>query len=185
MKPKYSLRNLIFAGSALITAPLAMAQGPYYWDNNAVGGFGNAGGTWSAAASLWSTSSTGVGAAPGTILPNTSDVVHFGTDTATFGLGGGTISVGTVNAASLRFGSQTTSNVILSGGTITLAAVSSIHVGAGGTTVHTISSSIAGAGTSLTKTGNHLLLSGNNSYSGSTNISSGTLSLGHLNLRRV
>lgn len=44
-----------------------------------------------------------------------------------------------------------------------------------GTTVHHISSSITGAGTSLAKAGAILALSGANNYTGATNITGGTL----------
>lgn len=168
-----------------MAAPLAEAA-TYYWDgNNNTGGFGSASGTWAAptagtATSGWTTSSTGATVVNGnSITTLIGDAINFGTDTSTNGLGGGTITVsGTVNAASLRFGSQSTSNITLSGGTINLGAAATIHVGAGSTTVMNIASNITGAGTSLTKTGNSLTLSGTNSYTGSTIISTGTLTLG-------
>jgi fibronectin-binding autotransporter adhesin len=173
---------LATAIAALLGGQSAQAQTTRYWDQNgATSGFGSATGTWTdPTVSRWS---NGTGANAGTATPGVSittlinDPLHFGTDTVALGTGTITVS-GTVNAASLRFGSATTGNVILSGGNINLAAATSIHVGAGGTTVHTISSNITGAGTSLTKTGNSLILSGANSYAGSTIISSGTLTLG-------
>lgn len=171
---------------AFFSAHSAKAQTTRYWDgNNSTANFGSASGTWAAptvgtATAGWSTSAAGTNVVLGnSITTLITDPLNFGTDTTNRGLGSGTITVsGTVDAASLRFGSQTTGNITLSGGTINLAAVTSIHVGAGSTTVHTISSSITGAGTSLTKTGNFLTLSGANSYTGSTIISSGTLNLG-------
>ncbi len=171
---------------ALFTARSAKAQTTRYWDgNDSAANFGSASGTWAApttgtATAGWSTSAGGTAVVLGnSITTLINDPLNFGRDTTGTGLGGGTITVsGTVNAASLRFGSQTTGNITLSGGTINLGAVSSIHVGAGSTTVHTISSSITGAGTSLTKTGNTLTLSGANSYTGSTILNSGTLNLG-------
>ena len=168
---------LATAISALLSTHSAQAVA-HFWDNNSTTtGFGNAGGTWGTSA-LWTLTSGGGAPHSGVTLISTSDQANFGTDTAGNGLGGGTINVsGTVNAASLRFGNQTTSNVTLSGGTINLAATTSIHVGAGGGTVHTITSNITGASTSLTKTGNTLQLSANNSYTGQTIISSGTLIL--------
>lgn len=183
MKP--NRQNPLLAALAFaLSVHSAHAQTTRYWDNNGTAaGFGSAGGTWTVpTVSQWS---SGTGASAGTATPGASittainDPLHFGTDTTGNGLGGGTITVsGTVDAASLRFGSQTTSNVTLSGGTINLAATTSIHVGAGSTTNHTISSSITGAATSLTKTGNTLTLSGTNSYIGSTLIPTGTLILG-------
>lgn len=171
---------------ALFNAHSAKAQTTRYWDgNNSTANFGSASGTWAAptsgtATAGWSTSAAGTAVVLGnSITTLINDPLNFGRDTTGTGLGGGTITVsGTVDAASLRFGSQTTGNITLSGGTINLAAVTSIHVGAGGTTVQTISSSITGAGTSLTKTGNSLNLSGANSYTGSTIIPTGNLILG-------
>ena len=180
--------SLPFASAlvALFSAHSAQGQTTRYWDgNDGAANFGSASGTWAApttgtATAGWSSSSAGTTV----VLANSvttliNDPLNFGTDTTSRGLGTGTITVsGTVNAASLRFGSQTTGNITLSGGTINLAAVTTIHIGAGSTTVHTISSAITGAGTSLTKTGNSLTLSGANTHVGSTIISSGTLTLG-------
>ncbi len=179
---------LASAIAALLAGQSAQGQTTRYWDgNNGTTNFGSASGIWAAptlgtATSGWTTSGTGATVVNGTsITTDILDPLNFGRDTTGTGLGGGTITVsGTVDAASLRFGSQTTSSVTLSGGTINLAAVTSIHVGAGGTTNHNISSSITGAGTSLTKTGSTLTLSGANSYTGSTIISSGTLILSNL-----
>lgn len=174
MKPKRKRNNLLLAAISLtLTAPSAFAVA-HYWDNNeGTTGFGNAGGTWGTSV-FWNTASSGLGI-PAVTLITTSDAANFGTDTTA--LGGGTITVnGTVNAASLRFGSRTTNAVTLSGGIINLADTTSIHVGAGNVT-HIITSEITGAATSLTKTGNTLRLDANNSYTGSTIISTGTLIL--------
>lgn len=171
---------------ALFNAHSAKGQTTRYWDgNNSTANFGSASGTWAVptpgtATNGWSASAAGTAVVLGnSITTLITDPLNFGTDTTSRGLGTGTITVsGTVDAASLRFGSQTTGNITLSGGTINLGAVTTIHVGAGSTTVHTISSNITGAGTSLTKTGNSLVLSGANSYTGSTLIPTGTLTLG-------
>ncbi len=174
---------LASAVAALLATHSATAQTTRYWDNNGTTtGFGSAGGTWTAPTiSQWSTSSVGTATPGASITTLINDPLHFGTDVAGGGLGSGTITVtGTVNAASLRFGSQTTGSVTLSGGTINLAAATTLHTGAGGTTNHNITSSITGASTSLTKTGNTLTLSGANSYTGTTIISTGTLILNNL-----
>ncbi|MCX6964500.1 MAG: hypothetical protein NTW41_04020 [Verrucomicrobia bacterium] len=69
-------------------------------------GFGTAGGTWAApttnnATQGWSTSATGVNAMSGTTNTTTADALNFGTGTASYGLGAGTITVsGTVSAKS-------------------------------------------------------------------------------------
>jgi autotransporter-associated beta strand protein len=173
MKP--TRKNPLLA--AFITLALSAQSAfavAHYWDNNTgTTGFGSAGGTWGTSV-FWNTASSGLGI-PAVTLITTNDQANFGTDSVA--LGGGTITVsGTVNAASLRFGSQTSSAVTLSGGIINLAATTSIHVGSG-TPTHIITSQITGAATSLTKTGNTLRLDANNSYTGSTIISSGTLIL--------
>jgi autotransporter-associated beta strand protein len=188
MKPRHFMSTRPSVPIASVIATLFAGQSAHsqttrYWDNNGnVTGFGSAGGTWTdPTVSQWTTSNVGTAIPGASITTLINDPLHFGTDSAGNGLGGGTITVsGTVNAASLRFGSQTTSNVTLSGGTINLGATATIHVGAGGTTVHNIASSISGAGTSLTKTGNTLTLSGANSYTGTTIISTGTLNLSNL-----
>jgi len=66
--------------------------------------------------------------------------------------------------------------VTLSGGTITFPAAGTITVN---NTSNTISSVVAGAGTSLTKAGTGILtLSGSNTYAGATTVSGGTLKAG-------
>ena len=179
-RPSVPIASVI---AALFASQSGHAQTTRYWDNNGnVTGFGSAGGTWTdPTVSQWTTSNVGTAIPGASITTLINDPLNFGTDSAGGGLGGGTITVsGTVNAASLRFGSQTTSNVTLTGGTVNLGAVTTIHVGAGGTTNHNIDSSISGAGTSLTKTGNIITLSGANSYTGSTIISTGTLILNNV-----
>ena len=56
---------------------------------------------------------------PGNVTTGTGDTLYFGTDTATYGLGAGTVGVsGTVNAGSLYFGSQSGAITLSSGATI-------------------------------------------------------------------
>ena len=167
-----------FMPSSLTLACLALAAQPafavtYYWDNNDVtGGFGTAGGTWTApTASQWSTDSTGVAAPGASVTTTTSDALNFGT--ATDGLAAGTITVsGTVSANTLTFGSASGA-IALSGGIITL----------GGPTItvnnasDTISSVIAGTA-GLTKGGaGTLTLSNANTFTGPMTVSGGTLTL--------
>ena len=169
---------LATALAALFAGQSAQAQTTRYWDQNGTtAGFGSATGTWTnPTVSRWSTSNAGTATPGASITTAVGDPLHFGTDTVALGTGSITVT-GTVNAASLRFGSSTTGNVTLAGGTINLADTTTIHVGAGSTTVHTISSQITGAATSLTKTGNTLQLSGSNTFTGQTTISAGTLIL--------
>jgi autotransporter-associated beta strand protein len=174
---------LASALAALFAAQSAQAQTTRYWDNNGdTAGFGDAGGTWTDPTDFqWSTSNAGTAPPEAGITTAINDPLNFGT--ASDGLGAGAIIVsGTVNAANLTFGSETTGNILIDGGTINLAAASFINVGAG-SAVHSISSSITGAGTSLTKNGpGTLTLSGlsdtaANNYAGTTIISAGTLAL--------
>ena len=178
--PRICATSILAATLSLCAS--ARAQTTYYWDSNdSTSGFGTAVGTWAAPTTNnstqgWSTSATGVNALSGTTNTTTADALNFGTGTASYGLGGGTITVsGTVNANSLTFGSQSGA-IILSGGTISL----------GGTTptvtvnnaVDTISSAITGSA-GLTKNGTGILtLSGNSTYSGNTTINAGTLKAG-------
>ena len=179
---KKNISVFLFLFLAFLAAPFARAQTTYYWDtNDATTGFGTAGGTWAAPTTNnstqgWSTSSTGTTALSGTTNTTTSDALNFGTGTASYGLGAGTITVsGTVSANSLTFGSQSGA-IVLSGGTISL----------GGTTptitvnnaADTISSAIIGSA-GLTKNGTgSLTLSGSSTYSGNTTINAGTLKAG-------
>lgn len=170
MKPKF--RNSFLFSSvtlALLTSPAAQAVA-YYWDNTTpieTLGFGTAAGTWGTDA-FWSASTTGVDLA-GIVGPLATDDLNFGTVANV--LGAGTVAVtGTQSANSLTFplGSGA---IVLSSGTIDLAAAATINVdNAAG---DTISSTLTGAATSLTKTGTGTLtLSGTNSYAGTTLVNS-------------
>ncbi|HEX7260543.1 MAG TPA: autotransporter-associated beta strand repeat-containing protein, partial [Luteolibacter sp.] len=123
--------------------------------------------------SQWSTDTTGVAAPAASITTLTSDVINFGNGAT--GLAAGTIAVsGTVDSGNMTFASGSGA-IILSGGTINLAAASTITVN---NTTNTIGSILTGAGTSLTKAGTgELVLTNSNSYTGTTIISGGKLTL--------
>ena len=81
-----------------------------------------------------------------------------------------------VGSASTR--STVPNTVTLSGGTITLNTTAKIIANTA-SQFHTITSTLAGAATSLTKEGpGTIILSGNNIYVGPTIVSAGTLTLG-------
>jgi len=94
-----------------------------YWDNNGeTSGFGTAGGTWGTEGK-WSSDSTGT-SVPAVTNTTASDDLIFGT--ATDGLEAGTVSVdGTTQAfGTMTFG-EASGEIILSGGTLNLAAPAS------------------------------------------------------------
>ena len=182
MKPKSSLRSfLAIAASSLLGISSGSAL-TYYWDQNGTtASFGTAGGTWDASgSSTWNTDATGgnLGSPTPGILntaTTTSDTINFASS-----LLSGVIKVsGTVDSGNMTYAAGAT-NIQLSGGTINLAAATTITVGGAGANssiaTNTITSVISGAGTSLTKAGvGTLVLSGANTYTGSTLVTLGTL----------
>ena len=158
------------------TLNLVIGSTAVYWDNNgAVAGFGTAAGTWAApttgdATQGWSSDATG-GTLPVNVTTTTNNPVNFGNGAT--GLGGGTITVsGSVTNNNVTFASGS-GEIILSGGTLNFPPSATITVN---NSSNTISSVLAGAGTSLTKAGTGTLtLAGANSYAGVTTVSVGTL----------
>ncbi|MEI6646554.1 MAG: autotransporter-associated beta strand repeat-containing protein [bacterium] len=160
------------------TLNLVISATAMCWDNNgATEGFGTAAGIWASPTignftQGWSWDGTG-STLPIDKTTTLNDPVSFGNGGT--GLGTGTITVsGVVTNGNMTF--ATGSGVItLSGGIITFPADGAISVN---NTSNAISSVLAGAGTSLTKTGPGILtLSGNNTYKGVTSVSEGTLNL--------
>jgi autotransporter-associated beta strand protein len=155
-----------------------------YWDDNGNGAdFGTAGantGTWAAPTAGptagWSLSNTGANAFA-VFNTGTTDSLNFGNGAT--GLGAGTINVsGTVGAGNMTFASGSGA-IVLSGGTINLAAAQTITVN---NATNTISSVLSGAATSFTKAGTGtLVLTQNNTYTGTTSVSAGTLILSNAN----
>ena len=175
-------RILPTANLLVASLPQMVHAGNYYWDTNGItAGFGAVGGiTWNTSNPYWTTDSTGV-ATPAAYTTTTSDTIYFGTDTASYGYANAasaavTVS-GTQNVGSLYFGSQS-GTTTLTGGTLNLAAESTITVN---NSAATITSSITGAATSLTKAGTGTLTlaasAGADTYSGPTIITGGVLKL--------
>ena len=109
----------------------------------------------------------------GIISPTTADALNFGNGAT--GLAAGTVTVsGTVNANSLTFASGSGA-IILSGGTINLGGTTpTITVNNTTNTIDSIISGFAG----LTKAGTGtLILTGANTYTGTTTIQRGTMQL--------
>jgi fibronectin-binding autotransporter adhesin len=174
----WAVAAIAVAGSLMLGISSASAQATYYWDgNNDTSGFGTASGTWAdptagTLTSGWSLSSNGTVIVDGNSVSTTTvGSLNFGTNTALFGLGAGTINVsGTVNAGNITIGTQSGA-ITLSGGTINLGAAATINTG-----TLTIDSLITGAATSLTKAGGGTLRLTNtaNNYTGATLIGQST-----------
>lgn len=175
-------------GSAVLLAcgPLGMpplagistvSAADYYWDADGSSSASTGGtGTWDTTSSLWRS-----GSATGTLLawPNntgTPDIAFFGGTAGTVTIADATA----ITAGGLTFTSNYTLNRAGTG-SLTLAGASSpvVNVGASGTA--TISAGIGGSA-GLTKTGSgSLMLSGSNSYSGATTLTTGALRLANSN----
>ncbi len=146
-----------------------------YWDSNgATAGFGATNGTWGTSA-FWSTDSTGASATANTTT-TISDTVYFGTDALGY-TGGRTVTLsGTQNVGNIIFGSAS--------GAVTISGGTALNLGGATPTItvnnstSTISSVITGSN-GLTKDGDGLLiLTGVNTYSGTTLVTGGTIRFG-------
>jgi autotransporter-associated beta strand protein len=160
------------AGQAIILGSFGTANAAtYYWDTDSTtAGFGTAGDTWGISPD-WSTSPAGTDT-PTAAITTTADLINFGNGAT--GLAAGTIAVNSVSSGDITFASGSGA-IVLSGGTITLGDAAIINLS---NATDTISSVIAGAATSLAKTGaGTLILSGANTYTGATTVA------GKLNLQ--
>lgn len=174
------VRNVCIAALAITALGLGgVAQANVlYWDTNgATAGFGSAGGTWGTSQD-WSTDNTG-GTLPGTISTTTADDVNFGNGAT--GLGAGTVTVtGTTQAfKSMTFASGSGA-IVLSGGTLQMTPSATTTITVDNAVADTISSILAGSGSSLIKAGTgNLILNFSNAagFTGATTVNGGTLSL--------
>ncbi|MEZ0256989.1 MAG: autotransporter-associated beta strand repeat-containing protein, partial [Chthoniobacter sp.] len=171
--------SLTYLGTAAGSTP---ASNTYTWIGGAADPNWSTAGNWQGTTAPISNASTtklvfsGSPATP-SLSPNNSVAnfnvfgILFGPGTGNYTLTGQPFNLGSSGLISSRSGLQTIQN------NVTLLASQSWSVDAGGTVA--VSGNIAGAGFSLTKTGaGTLLLSGTNTYTGGTNINSGTLTVG-------
>jgi fibronectin-binding autotransporter adhesin len=181
MKPRSVSRLAISLPIAALLASPALQAATFYWDGTSpvsTAGFGTAGGTWAednTTSFNWTTSNTGAISGSNSQGTGNADAFNFGTATA--GVAAGTITVsGTVNMGSTTYGSASGA-IVLSGGTIAFSASPTITVNNASNTINSVlSSSMTGT---FTKAGSGILiLGGTNAYTGSTNITGGTLRAG-------
>lgn len=163
--------------SAVVVGWVSSAHGQtnYYWDTNgATSGFGTASGTWGGS-SFFSTNASGT-VATTNVTTTTNDTLNFSSNSTA--LATGTIAVsGSQSIGYLVFGAAATPTT-LSGGTIGLRSDSNLHAN----NIITIDSLLAGASTNLQKNGGGTaIFTQANTYSGSTSVIAGTLTLGGAN----
>ena len=172
------LRSALFTAATLAFCVSAQAA-TYYWDTDGSGtpGFGTASGIWGTDA-FWGTDPAGSGATANSAITTADDVI-FGTATA--GLADGTIT-GPATAQgflTMTFGSASGA-VVLSGGTLNLDTSTGSTITVNNTS-DSISTVLQGTGGKLIKSGaGTLTLSGNNTYTGTTTVSTGTLKISGL-----
>ena len=176
---RFSSRVSATALTLLLLGDLAQAQTTYYWDSNgATSGFGNSTGTWGTDA-FWSTDAAGTSATSNPSI-TTSDTVNFGTAALNYAnatVTGPSAAQGFLN---MNFGAGQTTALAISGGTLNLAANSTITQSSTSANM-TIGSVLQGSGSALTKTGpGALTLSGNNTFTGGVTLTgNGALNLAH------
>ena len=169
----------VLVTAVLLFATTAGAQTTYYWDSNgATAGFGSTTGTWGTNA-FWSTDAAGTSATSNASI-TTSDTVNFGTAALNYAhatVTGPSAAQGFLN---MNFGAGQTTALTISGGTLNLAANSTITQSSTSANM-TIGSVLQGSGSALTKTGpGALTLSAANTFTGGVTLSgNGALNLAH------
>jgi autotransporter-associated beta strand protein len=174
-----SLRVSATALTVLLLGSLVQAQTTYYWDSNgATSGFGNSTGSWGTDA-FWSTDAAGTSATSNPSI-TTSDTVNFGTAALNYANPTVTGPSSAQGFQNMNFGAGQTTALSISGGTLNLAANSTITQSSTSANM-TIGSVLQGSGSALTKTGSGALtLSGNNTFTGGVTLTGN----GALNLAR-
>ncbi len=164
------IRGLIAGVLAACVSAVSVAQTTLYWDANGVSSGTGGSGNWNTASSLWRSGSTG-----GSLVAwNNSNTSGNPADYAVFGGTAGTVTLTT--GITVRRITFSTSNYLIKENTLTLVNDGIVETGSFNAT---ISSTIAGSvGLSKSGTGT-LTLSGANTYTGTTTLSTGTLALGH------
>ena len=140
---------LATALAALLATQSATAD-TYYWDvDGTTPGFSTVVGAWNGTNAFWNTDATGGAGGTTIAAPTTTDDLIIPAATTNTG----SITLDTTQAAqSLSFAS-TVGAVTLTGGTLNFGATPTITTSSVVATVHSLASTLSGAGTSLTKSG--------------------------------
>jgi autotransporter-associated beta strand protein len=164
--------------AALAAMPPAATAATYYFDNNSSDpGFGTAGGIWDTPTAGpipgWSIDPAGT-SVPGSVTTTTADSLFFGNGAT--GLDAGTITLnGAQSGGNITFASGSGAIALTGGTSITFPATGTITVD---NSSDSIATPLAGAGTGLIKAGvGRLILSGDNTITGTLTISAGELTL--------
>ena len=166
-----ALRRTLLGAALALAWAMPAAAATLYWDvNNALPGLGGTA-VWNTTAAFWNTDATGTGGTA-TFWTNAplNDAVFDGP------AGAATVTItAPVSASNLTFGAVPT--YTLTGSTLTLGGAAPTISTLGGT--HTISSVLAGTAGVIKTAAGTLLVTGTNTYTGSTTVSAGTFSVGN------
>jgi fibronectin-binding autotransporter adhesin len=139
----------------------------FTWDSSGNGTQFDGGGSWNLTGSNWWS-----GSSPDVLWPNSTS------GAAVFGAGNGaagTVTVGSVTVGAVTFNAPGSGAYLLSGGMITLGGAATITTNANSATIGSV---LAGSSGLTTAGAGMLNLTGANTYTGLTTVSSGTLQMG-------